>query len=148
MKWIRWIALLAGISMFAVSFMLPAISQASSAPGSPGIPGYKCAFLSLVVTAEEGGTLIRQAPLEYISVLISGWINPVFLVSLLLLLIKPRWRSTIALRYVVTVMFVFCWIAFYQIHLYPQQGYFLWMFGILLALYSNMLSNPDLRKQV
>lgn len=143
MKWIRWVVLFAGISMFAVSFMLPAVRQASS----PGMPGYKCAFLSLVVAMESGGTFIRQAPLQYLSVLISGWINPVFLVSLLLILIKPRWRLSIALRYVVTAMFVFCWIAFDRIHLYPQQGYFLWMFGILLALYSNMLSNPDLRKQ-
>lgn len=143
MKWIRWIALLAGICMFAVSFMLPAVRQASSPP----MPGYKCAFLSLVVAMESGGTFIRQAPLQYFSVLISGWINPVFLVSLLLILIKPRWRLAIVLRYVVTVMFVFCWIAFYKIHLYPQQGYFLWMFGILLALYSNMFSNPDLRSK-
>ncbi|MGE5324499.1 MAG: hypothetical protein ACM3SW_16655 [Actinomycetota bacterium] len=137
MKWIRWIALLAGISMFAVSFMLPAVSQAST----PGIPGYQCAFLSLVVTWEQAGALIRQAPLQYFSVLISGWINPVFLVSLLLILIKPRWHTAIVLRYVVTVMFVFCGIAFYRIHLYPRQGYFLWMFGILLALYSNKLSD-------
>lgn len=143
MRWIRWIALLAGICMFAVSFMLPAVRQASSPP----MPGYKCAFLSLVVAMESGGTFIRQAPLQYFSVLISGWINPVFLVSLLLILIKPRWRLAIVLRYVVTVMFVFCWIAFYKIHLYPQQGYFLWMFGILLALYSNMFSNPDLRSK-
>ena len=141
MKWIRWTALLAGICMFAVSFILPAVTQASSAPGSPGIPGYKCAFLSLVVAMESGGTFIRQAPLQYFSVLISGWINPVFLVSLLLILIKPRWRFAILLRYVVTGMFVFCWIAFYQVHLYPRQGYFLWMFGILLALYSNVLSD-------
>lgn len=141
LKWIRWIVLLAGISMFAVSFVLPAVNQASSAPGSPGISGYKCASLSLVVALESGGSFMRQAPLQYFSVLISGWINPVFLVSLLLLLIKPRWRVAIVLRYVVTAMFVFCWIAFHQIHLYPRQGYFLWMFGILLALYSNML--PD-----
>lgn len=142
MKWIRWIALLAGIGMFAASFMLPAVKQASSAPGSQGIPGYECAFIALVVVLEQGGQLVRDNPVQFFAVLFSGWINPVFLVSLLLILIKPRWRFAIWLRYVVTAMFVCCWIVFYQIHLDPRQGYFLWMFGILLALYSNLLSAP------
>jgi TctA family transporter len=141
-KWIRWIALLAGIGMFAASFMLPAVKQASSAPGSQGIPGYECAFIALVVVLEQGGQLVRDNPVQFFAVLFSGWINPVFLVSLLLILIKPRWRFAIWLRYVVTAMFVCCWIVFYQIHLDPRQGYFLWMFGILLALYSNLLSAP------
>lgn len=142
MKWIRWIALLAGIGMFAASFMLPAVKQASSAPGSHGIPGYECAFIALVVVLEQGGQLVRENPVQFFAVLLSGWINPVFLVSLLLVLIKPRWRFAIWLRYVVTAMFVCCWIVFYQIHLDPRQGYFLWMFGILLALYSNLLPVP------
>jgi TctA family transporter len=141
-KWIRWIALLAGIGMFAASFMLPAVKQASSAPGSQGIPGYECAFIALVVVLEQGGQLVRDNPVQFFAVLFSGWINPVFLVSLLLILIKPRWRFAIWLRYVVTAMFACCWIVFYQIHLDPRQGYFLWMFGILLALYSNLLSAP------
>jgi hypothetical protein len=144
-KWIRWIALLAGIGMFAASFMLPAVKQASSAPGSQGIPGYECAFIALVVVLEQGGQLVRDNPVQFFAVLFSGWINPVFLVSLLLILIKPRWRFAIWLRYVVTAMFVCCWIVFYQIHLDPRQGYFLWMFGILLALYSSLLSAPVIR---
>jgi hypothetical protein len=105
-KWIRWIALLAGIGMFAASFMLPAVKQASSAPGSQGIPGYECAFIALVVVLEQGGQLVRENPVQFFAVLFSGWITPLFLVSLLLVLIKPRWRFTIWLRYVVTAMFV------------------------------------------
>jgi hypothetical protein len=140
MKWVRWIALLAGIVMFAVSFVLPAVSQSGS---SAGIPGFVCATDTLRIPwTHDGVSLLHQAPGQYFSLLLSGWINPLFLVSLLLILIKPRWRLSIWFRYLVTAMFVCCWIVFYQIHLDPRQGYFLWMFGILLALYSNLLSAP------
>ncbi|HWG49920.1 MAG TPA: hypothetical protein VN669_09525 [Candidatus Acidoferrales bacterium] len=142
MKWIRWIALLAGIAMFVASFVVPAVKEASASSGSPGISGYKIATLALVIPWGQGRELLKQSPLQYFCILFSGWINPLFLVSLLLVLIKPRWRFAIWLRYLVTAMFVCCWIVFYQIHLDPRQGYFLWMFGILLALYSNLLSAP------
>jgi hypothetical protein len=138
MKWVRWIALLAGIVMFAVSFVLPAVSQSGS---SAGIPGFVCATDTLRIPwTHDGVSLLHQAPGQYFSLLLSGWINPLFLVSLLLILIKPRWIFVSLLRYAVTLMFVSCWIVFYQVHLYPRQGYILWMLGILLALYSNLFS--------
>jgi hypothetical protein len=138
MKWIRWLALLAGIVMFAVSFILPAVSQAGS---SSGVPGIVCATNTLRIPwTKDGASLLHQNPVQYFSLLLSGWINPLFLVSLLLVLIKPRWIFASLLRYAVTLMFIACWVVFYQIHLYPRQGYFLWMFGILLALYSNLFS--------
>jgi hypothetical protein len=140
-RWIRWIALLAGIVLFAVSFILPAVKEVSAGPNSQGVPGFTCATLTLEMPwSKDGLSILHESPLRYFSILLSGWINPAFLVTLGLVLIKPRWRPTIVLRYVVTLMFVFCWIVFYQVHLYPRQGYFLWMFGILLALYSNKLS--------
>lgn len=143
MKWIRWIALLAGLALFAVSFLpaIPAVKEKSAPATSPGVPGFTCAMLTLQMPwSKDGQNLRRQAPLQYVSILFSGWINPLFLVTLLLVLIKPRWRLSILLRYVVTLLFVFCWIVFSEFHLYPRQGHFLWMFGILLALYSNRFS--------
>lgn len=144
MTWIRWIALLAGIALFAVSFILPAVKEVSASPNSPGVRGITCATLTLEMPwSKDGRDILRESPVRYFSILFSGWINPAFLVTLALVLVKPRWRPTIVLRYVVTFMFVFCWIVFYQVHLYPRQGYFLWMFAILLALYSNKLSRLD-----
>jgi hypothetical protein len=139
--WIRWIALLAGIALFVISFILPAVKEVSASSASQGTPGFTCATLTLEMPwSKDGREMLKQLPVRYFSILLSGWINPAFLVTMGLVLIKPRWRPTIVLRYVVTFMFVFCWIVFYQVHLYPRQGYFLWMFGILLALYSNKLS--------
>ncbi len=142
-KWIRWIALLAGLAMFAVSFVpsIPAVREKSAPATSAGVPGFTCATLTLQMPwTKDGQNLRRQAPLRYFSILFSGWINPLFVVTLLFILIKPRWQFSIVLRYVVTLLFVFCWIVFFEFHLYPQQGYFLWMFGSLLALYSNKFS--------
>jgi hypothetical protein len=144
-KWIRWIALFAGIGMFVASFTLPAVKESSASPGSAGISGYKIATLALVIPWGQGRELLKHSPLQYFCILFSGWINPLFLVSLLLVLIKPRWQLANWLRYIVTFMFVCCWVVFFQIHLDPQQGYFLWMFGILLALYSSLFSGLAVR---
>lgn len=140
MRWIRWIALLAGIAMFAVSFILPAVKEASAGSSASGVPGYTCAVLTLEMPwTRDGRDVLKESPLRYFSILFSGWINPAFIVTLLLVLIKPRWLASTVLTYVVTFMFIFCWIVFYQWHLYPRQGYFLWMVGILLALYSSRI---------
>jgi hypothetical protein len=148
-KWIRWIALLAGIAMFAVSFIIPAVKEASASPGSAGIPGFTCAIVTISVPwSKDGREALHRAPLQYFSMLFSGWINPVFIIALLLVLIRPKWVGGDILTYVVSFMFVFCWMVFYQFKLYPREGYFLWMFGIVLALYSSKIlrSRPNARQ--
>lgn len=148
MRWIRWTALLAGIAMFALSFMLSAVKEASAGPSSPGVRGFTCAVLTLQMPwSKDGRDLLQQAPVQYFSILLSGWINPAFIITLLLVITRPRWRASRILTYVVTLMFIFCWIVFFQLHLYPRQGYFLWMFGILLALYSSKIVRTQLRPE-
>ncbi|HSM85920.1 MAG TPA: hypothetical protein VLT16_07215 [Candidatus Limnocylindrales bacterium] len=144
MRVIRWIALLAGVVLFGVSFMLPAVKEASAGPHATGMPGYKCATLTLIVPwGSDGFRLLRQSPLQYFAILFSGWINPAFVIALLLVLFKPRWRPALVFRWVVTFMFVSCWIVFYEVHLHPLTGYFVWMFGILLTLFSNKLGEVN-----
>ena len=132
--------MLAGLAMFAFSFILPAVKEAKAAATSPGVPGFTCASLTLTMPwGKDGHALLQQSPLQYFSILFSGWINPLFIVALLAALIKPRSRPTAFLIYLVTAMQVFCWIVFFHLHLYPRQGYFLWLFGMLLALYSHKI---------
>jgi hypothetical protein len=139
-KLIRWIALLVGIAMFAYSFKLPAVKEASASASSSGVPGFTCATITLQMPwSKDGRGLLRESPLEYFAILLSGWINPAFVVALLAVLVKPTWRPAVMLRYVVTGLQVFCWIVFVQLHLYPRQGYLVWVFGILLALYANKI---------
>lgn len=140
MKILRWIFLLAGLALFAVSFNLPAIRETGKA-GAPAntITGYKCAVLALLQPwGKEGMSFLRSDPLTYFSVLISGWINPVFLVVLLVQFIKPGARLNWIFLVLLLIMFVFCWIVFYKIHFSAYTGYYVWMLGILVALCSDL----------
>jgi hypothetical protein len=138
-KPLRWLALLAGLALFAVSFNMVAVKDASSKGNTGGILGYKCATLSLSTPwgGTDSVTMRKESPLQWFSLLISGWINPAFLLGLLVMFVAPNQRWVLVFRCVIALMFVFCWIFFYKVHLAPLQGYYLWMSGILLALLSN-----------
>ena len=141
MRVLRWILVLCGIALFAYSFTLPAVKEANAAATATGMIGYKCATLTLLVPwGKDGFQMLRDSPLQYVSILLSGWINPVFLIALVLAMIRPRLRASLTLSMVTTAMFVFCWIVFSQLKLHPMAGYWMWMAGILLALYSNLLA--------
>ena len=45
---------------------------------------------------------------------------------------------TKVLRYAVLFMIPFSWIAFMYRHVYPHEGYVLWVVGMVLILYCNM----------
>ena len=41
------------------------------------------------------------------------------------------------------LLFAACWIIFYMEHMRPYTGYFLWTGGMLLVLFSSMLSKDN-----
>jgi hypothetical protein len=139
-KALKWIFLLAGIALFAVSFKLPAIREVAKPGATAGtLSGYDCAVLALLQPwGKEGLILLRSDPVNYVSVLLSGWINPFFVIAILALLIRPAASVYAVLRVVLPLMFVFCWIVFYKIHYWAYVGYWVWMAGILLALFSDL----------
>lgn len=142
MKTLRWILILCGIALFASSFRLQAVRDATAAPSAAGMVGYKCAYLALTIPWGSGGLqLLHSSPLQYFSILFSGWINPLFAITFFLVLFKPRARASLVLSVIVTVMFAFCWISFCQLHLRVLPGYWFWMGGILLSLYANRLAS-------
>ena len=145
MKALKWTFLLAGIALFAVSFKLPAIREvAQSGASGSTVAGYFCAFLALVRPwGKEGLTLLQSDALTYFSVLISGWINPVFVLALVVLLVRPASRLNWVFRGLLPVMFVFCWVVlqkiqFYGFHFHLYTGFYVWMAGILLAIFSDL----------
>src|SRR3979409_2611467 len=113
-----------------------AVKEDSKQANPAGILGYKCATLSL--SAPWGGSdsvkMRRQTPLLWFSLLISGWINPAFILGLLVMLVAPNQRWTLVFRCLIALMFICCWIFFYKVHLVPAQGFYVWMAGILLGL--------------
>ena len=77
----------------------------------------------------------------FVALLISGWINIAFLVSMAI-----RWRegNRLAfkiLRTTTLLMVPFCWIIFYDQNLFPREGHLLWIAGMVLALFSDNLSS-------
>lgn len=127
--------LAAAMLAYALSFGLVAVSRDSAS-----IPGYMCAWMTLwntLVVADrfQGKTVV------FIALLISGWINIAFLVSMAI-----RWRegNRLAfkiLRTTTLLMVPFCWIIFYDQSLFPREGHALWIAGMVLALFSDNLSS-------
>src|SRR5262249_568064 len=108
------------ISGSKASAMLTAVKEAAAAPSDKRIPGFLCAYVTIVLPwTSDGLRMLRHEPVDYFAILLSGWINPVFLFTFLLLLINPRNRVAGTLRIVLLCMFAACWIVFYYEHLRP-----------------------------
>jgi len=128
--------LLIALPIFAISFFLPAISIPHvTTPHT--IPGYQCARYTLTSPwTADGLKELSSAPVEYFAILLSGWINPLFLITMLL----SRWQNTAkltrVLRLVVICLFPACWVVFAMEHVYPSIAYFIWKAAMVMALYS------------
>lgn len=129
-----------GLVLYAASFFLTAVKEASAAAGAKGISGYDCATTTLLAPwGSDGLRLFREGPLDFLAILFSGWINPVFLVIVVVLLIRPKGSFVRVLRIVLLLMFIAPWIVFYKEHLHPREGYFLWTAAMLLVMFSPKL---------
>ncbi len=129
-RYILWIGLL----LYAASFFLIAVV------GRGAARGYICAYsaLSFPWSGNLFGPLgiFENKLLEYVAVLISGWINLVFLVAAILAVRERSGRMLAALRIAVILMIPFCWVVFRYQDLYAREGHFVWILGMLLTLFS------------
>ncbi len=143
------ILILLGLVLFVASFFLVAVREAGATQGEAGIRGYTCAYVALLAPwGSDGLRLLRQGPVDYFAILFSGWINPVFLIAAVAVLIRPQGRFAGVLRMVLLVMFVAPWIVFYKEHLHPREGYFLWTAAMLLVLFSSKIGAGRAEKAV
>ena len=137
------VLLLVGFLLYVGSFFLLAVAPAGEASNS-GVRGYICAAITLITPfSSDGWRLLQASPLQYFALLISGLVNPVFLITFIALLIRPNGRLAGILRFFLPVMFVFCWVIFHYQHLTPRSGHFLWMGSILLAAFSTLFVRAD-----
>ena len=121
----------AAILAYTLSFALTAASNQTLA-----VPGYYCAYGAFLTPFAMDSRMFERKTMVSIAFLISGWINIAFLVSLVI-----RWRSGNGrafriLRIATLLMIPFCWIVFYNEHLYPREGHVLWIVAMVLALFS------------
>jgi hypothetical protein len=127
--------LVAGLLIYLLSFALPAARNVSL--GSGALPGFLCAFLALSFpwdhTNMQNHFQGLLPDLEWTSLALSGWINPIFLAAMVC---SKRPLIFPTLRIVLIAMLPSCWIVFHTEDFYPREGYFLWVAGMLLALFS------------
>ncbi len=130
------ILILLGMVLYVVSFFLTGVKDAAAAPGTKGMPGYECATTTLMAPwGSEGLNLLRETPVDFFALLFSGWINPLFVITVVVLLVRPHGWLAWTLRIVLLAMFIAPWIVFYKAHLHPQGGYFLWTAAMALVLF-------------
>ena len=131
-----------GFLIYTASFFLQSVDGFTNQPTR----GWFCAFATLIYPwAELEAKLVRGLPFvfsppEYVSILIAGLINPIFLFSIFLSATDQYRRLAATLKVVLLLMVPFCWIFFYLKHLHPLGGHFLWIFGMLVTIFSYELS--------
>lgn len=132
-----WILVAAGLALYVGAFFLTGAQDVRDAFLDRGYPGWFCAVITLInVWGHDGLSLLRESPIQYFSLLFSGWINPLFLITLLTQFVWPKGRPALALRFILLLMFPACWIGFYKMSLYPREGYFTWIAGMLLVVFT------------
>ena len=124
-----------GLTLYVGSFFLMAVGDLGK--GSP-MPGYQCAWLALGLPWDDNlfghQGLFENRFLDYLSVLLSGWINPAFVVAALFVFLRPSARTTRVLAIATLAMIPFCWVVFYYHDFYPREGHVVWIAGMLLVL--------------
>ena len=83
--------------------------------------------------------MLREQPMQYAAVLLAGLINPLFLITLLLIALKKLPRATLVLSVLVLLMLPSCWVIFHHENFHPGKGHFLWITGMLLVLMAGWL---------
>jgi len=135
--------LLLALVIFAVSFFLPAIWIPHVTPHTE--TGYWCAYVTLVSPwTHDGVRDLRAEPVQYFATLLSGWINPLFLIGMIFSRRENTRKLSRLLRTVVLCLFPACWIVFGTEHVYPFIAYFIWTAAMITALFSGSFSASKL----
>ena len=131
-----------GLVIYVLSFFLVATGDSRGVIGR--MTGYECAYLAVESSLTDNpfspnsAVAATSAPLfVYLSILICGLINPVFLIYVTLTSLKRTPRAARVLKFVLLSMIPFSWIVFHFLAVYPREGYVLWVIGMLLVLLSS-----------
>ena len=133
-----------GMVFYVVSFAL--VAEAARWPSHGSFRGYQPAIYSLLFTLTQNPLrdpwLFQDQNFLYVSLLISSLINPLFLV-ILTLAARGYQQTTAILRIILLLMIPFCWVVFHWESSYPREGHFLWVLGMVLALFSGFLQSES-----
>jgi hypothetical protein len=129
-----------GFCVYVAAFFLPACREPATLAGvtPDSYMGYNCAWMTLVNTF-SGELWISQ----YSLAILSGWINPLILLYLFLLLFpKLFWLRRIVAGSI-ALFIAGTWVFFALVPLVPLIGHILWIAGILLILVGEAIGRED-----
>ncbi len=139
----RRLVRIAGLIAFALAFFLPAVSDRD---GGNVYSGWQCAALTLgsVIHPLDGRSIssfnVRQDDLiSGILFTLDGWVNPLVVAYLILLMFSGFRRTRRVLTWAIMVCMFDCWIVI-GMGLVPLIGHFLWAGGTLLILSPELLA--------
>jgi hypothetical protein len=134
-----------GLVIYLLSFFLVATGDPKGPTGR--MRGYECAYLAVELTLTSTpfspASVDYIPPFLYLSILIGGRINPVFLGHTTLAFLKRKPRTARVLKFALLAMIPFCWVVFHSLEVYPREGHVLWVIGMLLVLYSSSKQVPS-----
>lgn len=136
-----------GILIYAVSFFLVA-AQFGPTPWF----GFLAAIYAFWLPWGDSWVVIHfglfHSYFKWVALVISGWINPVFIVAAFLDLSGQYPRTTAVLRIVIPTMIPFCWFFFACVLMIPREGHFAWVAGMLMVLFSKTIDERLARRDV
>jgi hypothetical protein len=124
----------AGLTVYALSFFLWAVGD---------FRGYYCAAFALVDPWRDGRSWRHDQPWEYGSLLLSGWVNPLFLAAVVLGFMRPGSLVAAVLRVLTLLCLPFSWVVFAYEGMHPRAGHILWVAGILVTLAAAWLAKSS-----
>ena len=132
----RAVLLWCGLVLYILSFGLKAVADMRGWQCAVGAFGLPWRALLAATHFPESTTV------GWVALLVSGWINPVFLVFVVQM-VRGRHRSASALRIAVLFMVCSCWFVLGVFGLHPREGFALWVTGMVLVLSSFHVPRPS-----
>jgi len=129
-SWVGWVFYAASFAMIAGN----------------GIFGFAFADWALTIPWAGIGGIFYDGTFQRLAMLIAGWINPVFLTAVAT---KLRGRHNgwfAALRIAVVVMIPSCWVVARHIGFFFREGFYAWVLGMLLVLFSDNIAAIRIRQ--
>jgi hypothetical protein len=140
-----------GILIYAISFFLVAAQFAGDKGPTPWY-GFLTAYFTFLFPWQEhlraGAQGFFGDFVNWTSLTVAGWINPAFIVAAFLDLSGQYKRTFAILRVFILVMIPFCWVFFARAFMYPREGHFAWIGGMVMALFSKEIEQRRARRDV
>ena len=138
-----------GFLIYVVSFWLTAVGGPgvwTTRPPSMATWAIDALLIPLFYSHQYSfGVLLEDLTFRNVSFFSVGWINPIFIITMILMLVDRTPRLSAIFRCIVLLLVGLCWVALIYRDVYPREGYFLWTAGIFLVLFSRGLPRWPVR---